>query len=98
MAPLFIAAASGEGVTELLTAAFERLEELIGAAEVVTVPATKVFRPQPRAGGVKVSREAGVYVIEAPELQRIVERVDLEQPTVSAQLGREMERLGVTLP
>lgn len=93
--PLFIAAASGEGVPELLEAAFERLEEITGAAEVTAVPAPKVFRPQPRAGGIKVSHEAGVYVIEAPELQRIVERVDLEKPTVAAQLGREMKKLGV---
>jgi GTP-binding protein len=94
--PLFIAAASGEGIAELLTAAFARLEELPGMAEVAAVAAApKVFRPQPRAGGVRINYEVGVYVIEAPELQRIVERVDLEQPTVSAQIGREMERLGV---
>lgn len=93
--PLFIAASTGEGVPELVATAFQQLEEM-GAAGGETETPPKVFRPRPRASGVRIRREGDVFVIEAPDLARIVERIDLAQPVVSAQVIREMGRLGVS--
>ena len=89
--PVFISAATGEGVSELMAQALELLSQV---ATTRKVPA-KVFRPQPKEERVRVRREEGTFVVSAPELERILARVDMSRPQVRRQVDHQLARLGV---
>lgn len=91
----FISAATREGVPELL----KRTLNLLAATEQAAPeaqPVLRVFRPQPRRERIVVRKEADAFVIDAPELERIVERADLTHPDASWELRQQLARLGVS--
>jgi len=90
--PLFISAATGEGVTHLM---IETVNMLSQVGETDKRVPRKVFRPQPRDEGVQVHKEEETFVVVSPELERIVARVDMSIPQVRWQFDRELTRLGV---
>ena len=55
----------------------------------------KVFHPRPRSATVRVQKEGDTFVVEAPELERIVAGVDLNSPEVLRQLKGQLARAGV---
>ena len=96
ISPLFIAAASGEGVPALLEGAVAMLAQVDTRREREERVVLKVFHPQPRESGVKISRDGDIFVINAPELERITARVDIRRAAVYSQVRREIDRLGIT--
>ena len=93
---LLVSAASGEGVSQLMAEAMERLGQLTAEEErggSVVPPA--VFRPQPRGGAVSVRREGDTLVVAAPQLERITALVDLTNAEVRWQLKQQLARIGV---
>jgi GTP-binding protein len=97
----FISAATGEGVRELMKAAFELLKGIPVGRESVE---PKVFHPQPKRRGTEVRNEGGVFVIDVPDIERIIMRVDMDDPTVRWQvhglllrkgIGKELEKAGI---
>ncbi len=90
--PLFISAATGEGVTQLM---IETVNMLGKVGETDRKVPRKVFKPQPRDEGVKVHKEEDTFVVVAPALERIVARVDMSSAQVRGQLDRQLTRLGV---
>jgi len=92
----FISAVTGEGVSELMMEAVKVLGQVTvergGEEEVLK----KVFHPQPRVAGVRVHKEGDIFVVVAPGLERIVDRVDMSRPVVYSQVRRELDRLGVS--
>jgi GTP-binding protein len=93
---LFISAETGEGVTELMTKVMKILSQVGKEVRVEMKSPKAVFRPQPRGTGVNVSREGEVYIVTAPELERILTRVDMDSPEVRQQLSGPLARLGVS--
>jgi GTP-binding protein len=96
ISPRFISAVTGEGVSELVAAAVKVLERVTvdrGTEEKVS---KKVFHPRPRGAKVSVRRDGGTFVVVAPELERILDRVDISRPVVYSQVRRELDRLGVS--
>ena len=94
--PLFISAATGEGVSELMAEAMEMVSQVTierGAGEKIV---RKVFRPQPRVAGPSVHKEGDTFVVVAPELERIMARTDVSSPEVRWQIRRQLTRLGVS--
>jgi GTP-binding protein len=89
---IFISAETGEGVPQLME---ETMRMLGMVGETGKRVSRKVFRPQPRAEGVRVEREEGTFVVVAPELERIIARVDMSDPQVRWQLDNQLTRLGV---
>ena len=89
---LFISAATGEGVSQLLE---ESLNMLRQAGEIEKRVSRKVFRPQPRKEGVRVHKEEDIFIVTAPEVERIIARVDMNDPQVRWQLDHQLTRLGV---
>jgi GTP-binding protein len=88
----FISAVTGEGISELMQIVMSMLKE----SEIRTQePAPKVFHPQPRRRQVMISRQDDVFVINEPELERIVARVDTTDPTVKGQVRGQMTRLHI---
>jgi len=94
--PRFISAATGEGVSELMAEAMEMVSRVaigVGGGEKMV---RKVFHPQPRVTGPSVHKEGDTFVVDAPELERIVARVDVSSPEVRRQIRRQFNRLGVS--
>ena len=88
----FVSAVTGEGIAELMQMVMGLLKE----SEVrKQEPAPIIFRPQPRHRQAMVSREGDVFVITFPELERIVARVDMTDPTVKGQVRGQMTRLHI---
>ncbi len=93
--PLFVSAATEEGVAGLMA-------ETMGVLQSVTVEGgargktpVKVFRPQPKDIGSRVHKEGDTFVVVAPELERIVAGTDVTSPGAHSQLKRQLARLGV---
>ncbi|MFC1928415.1 GTPase ObgE [Chloroflexota bacterium] len=93
---LFISAASGEGVTELLPEAMKMLRQAAAEVRASEKVPKAVFRPQPRGVVTSVHKEGDAFVVVAPELERIVARVDMTSPEVRWQIRRQLARLGVS--
>ena len=93
---LFISAATGDGVAELMAGTIKMLNEVtrLGRKDDEKIP-KKIFRPQPRGMGTSVHKEGDTFVVVAPELERIVARTDMTSPGVHRQLKRQLARLDV---
>jgi len=93
---IFISAATGEGVSELMAATMKMLNQITAEKEAGKKVARKVFHPQPKAGGASVHKEGGAFVVVAPGLERIVSRTGVASPEVRRQLKKQFTRLGVS--
>ncbi len=93
---LFASAATGEGVAEIMTEAMKMLARVAAKVKTGEKVPRQIFRPQPREVGASVRKEGDTFVVEAPELERIVARVDMTSPEVRWQLQRQLIRLGVS--
>ncbi|MFC1908744.1 GTPase ObgE [Chloroflexota bacterium] len=89
-----ISAITGEGVTELMTAATKILDSAVVEQEIGETK-TKVFRPQPRVSGISLRKEEGTFIVTAPELERLVTRDGTAGEEVRQQLQRYFARHGV---
>ena len=89
----YISAATGEGVPELMAETHRLLKSQTVVEEVKEKP-VKVFRPQPRQPGISVSKEVGVYVIAAPDLERLFAGVGATDADIRWQLNRQLKRMG----
>jgi GTP-binding protein len=88
----FISALTGEGISELM----QRINNLLKESEILMQePAPKVFHPLPRHKQVSISKDSEVFVVSEPELERIVSRVDMTDPTIQGQVLGQMTRLHV---
>ena len=93
---LFISAVTGEGVATLMAEAAKMLNQAAAEVPAGEKVARVVFRPQPRGAGASVYKEGDIFVVVAPELERIVSRVDVTSAEVRWQLQGQLVRLGVT--
>ena len=96
ISPLFVSAATGAGVPELMAETWTMLQSVttkVGAGERIP---KKVYHPRPRGLVPRVHREGDSFVVVAPGLERIVERVDLTSPGMLQQLNRQLARFGVS--
>ena len=92
---LFISAATGEGVDELVTRISSILSELPKdeVSEQGTSAARTATRPRRLPESVRV--EDGVYIIESERLERLSALADTRDQRVLLQLWREMRRTGM---
>ena len=88
----FISAFTGEGISELMQTVNDLLKE---SKILMQEPAPKVFHPLPRHKQVSISKDGDIFVISEPELERIVSRVDMEDPTIQGQVLGQMTRLHI---
>jgi len=91
----FISAATGEGVEKLMAEAMKMLEKTDESITAGKEVARAVFRPQPGGAGASVHKEGDTFVIEAPELERIVSGLDISGLEVRQQLRIPLGRYGV---
>jgi GTP-binding protein len=89
----YLSAATGRGVSALMKETLKVLKSIAGA-EVEKKP-LKVFRPQPRESGVKVTRQGEEFVISAPGLERIMGGVGVTDNELRWQLNYLLKKMGV---
>jgi len=92
----FVSAVAGRGVNELMTEALKMLRRFRLEEAAATAAPGAVFRPEPETAGAMVLREGDVFIITAPEVARIIGRVDMADPEVRRQLRGYLSRRGVT--
>jgi GTP-binding protein len=92
-APLFISAATTEGISQLMTKACEMLDSI---AAPQPVEAITVFRPQPRKERVTVSMEGEVFVVSSSRAEKLIARMDVQNPEARAYIRNQFTRIGVT--
>jgi GTP-binding protein len=90
----FVSAATGEGVDRLM-AEMATLLHRVPEREVEPVP-RRVFRPEPRAERTRVRKEGGVYIVSAPELERLITGGSLGSAELRALLKQRLTGLGIT--
>ena len=93
---LFISAATGDGVSELMAETLKMLDEVtcLRREGEDRIP-KKIFRPQPRGTGASVHKEGETFIVVAPQLERIIARTDMASHAVQQQLKRQLTRLEV---
>lgn len=92
---IFVSAVTGEGVDTVVAEAMRMLSQVAAEVQVGQKIPKTVFRPQPKDVGASVYKEGDIFVVVAPELERIVARVDMTNPEVRWQLQSQLVRLGV---
>ncbi len=94
----FLAAMTGEGVSQLMAETLKTLNKIASEGEKSkAVPqSVKVFRPRPRDGGVSVRKEGDSFVLVAPEIERIFTRGRVSASEMRWQLQKIFSRLGIT--
>jgi len=93
---LFVSAATGEGVSEVMAETIRLLKSFSAEEKAGRKIPRKVFRPQPKGVGPSVHKEGETLVVEAPELERIFARADTTSPGARWQLEGLLQRLGVS--
>jgi len=96
---LFISAATGEGVPELMAEIMKLLEQVSIEKEDGEIVPRKVFYPQPKRIDVSVHsvhKEGNTFVVVAPGVERIVARTDITSSELQRLLNRHLQRLGVS--
>ena len=93
--PLFISAATGEGVADLL----RRLLDLLSVIEVSAPPPAEVpvLRPRGRQPRVMVTKGDGLFVVEGEGPVSVVEMMGLESEEARLEVRRRLTRMGVVL-
>ena len=92
---LFVSAATGEGIPELMAETMDMLQSATGT-EAGGKILRKVFHPQPKGAASRVHKEGDTFIVVAPELERIVARTGVASPGVRWELRRQFARLGVS--
>jgi GTP-binding protein len=90
----YISAATGQGVKELMAATLDVLRARAAEEKRPELPG-KIFRPQPKEARVKVTREKGVWVINAPGLDRLFAGGGVTEGELRWQLNHQLEKYGL---
>lgn len=101
----FISAEAKEGVTELMAETAKMLQNinLQRQQQVESVP-KKIFRPQPRQARISVHKEGNIFVVLAPEFERITIRPGvsdsdaqwhIKRALLRSRVGNALEKAGV---
>ena len=95
-----ISAVSGEGVGSMMDEVVQVLSDqpsVIPPSLSVDLQETDipVIRPEPRRRGVSIYQEDGVYVVQAPGVERIAQRIDYEDWLARMQFYKHMQKTGV---
>ena len=95
-----ISAVSGEGVGSMMDEVVQVLSDqpsVIPPSLSVDLQETDipVIRPEPRRRGVSIYQEDGVYVVQAPGVERIAQRIDYDDWLARMQFYKHMQKTGV---
>ena len=93
-----ISTVSGEGTQELIAQLEKRLTTLGDKSQTQgeqVSPKIPIVIAQPRKDMPMIERDGNILIVKSSNAERLVNRVDLEDTRVQAQLMRELDRMGV---
>ena len=95
-----VSAVSGEGIGPMMDEVVQVLSELPNTIpSKLSFEATEeniaILRPEPKRRGVSISHENGVFVVQAPGVERIAQRIDYEDWLARMQFYKHMQKTGV---
>jgi GTP-binding protein len=93
---LFISAETGAGIQYLVDETRDLLEKSGNRIRAGKKVPSAVFHPQPRQTEATIKKDGDIYVVNSPDLERIITGVDMTSDEVRRQLQRPMSRYGVT--
>ena len=93
-------AVSGEGIGPMMDEVVQVLSEMPNIIpSKLSFEATEenitILRPEPKRRGVSISHENGVFVVQAPGVERIAQRIDYEDWLARMQFYKHMQKTGV---
>jgi GTP-binding protein len=95
-ASFVISAATGEGVSDLLWAAYRGLQRKAAAESVASpVPALKVYRGPATAEPFNIQPEGDGFRVGGPQLERLVAMTDMSNPEALARFQQTLDRWGL---
>lgn len=89
----FVSAATGRGVPQLMAAALEMLDRVRAEQPREQLA---VFRPEPKVERISISKQGEVFVVSAPRAERLIARIDLQNPEALAYLRGQFARMGLS--
>jgi len=90
-----ISAATGDGVQDLLWAAFRSLRRSGRAEAAKGIPVLKVYRGPSNAEAFSIEAEPGGFRVSGPQLERLLAMTDLTNPEALAHFQRTLDRWGL---
>lgn len=96
IAPIFISACEKIGLAELVKETWKLLEAA-SIRDKVIMPAvpTRVFRPKPVDRGSKVQSKGRSFILTDPSVEKLLDKLNLENPEDLEQFNRNLEKLGI---
>lgn len=93
---IFISAATGDGVDRLMAETTKVLEQVTAEAGDGKKVPPKIFHPRPRVTGRRIYKEGDVFVVVAPELERLIAGRGETVTGLHLYLRKQFNRLGVS--
>jgi GTP-binding protein len=93
--PVFISAASAIGLDELITQTRDLLKVADSRLKVTVKAPPRVFRPQPVDSSAAVRVKENTYLVNEPELDRILGNFDLDDPEEWPEFSAQLDQLGI---
>jgi GTPase len=95
--PVFISAAEGAGLAELVAETWKILEPAkLRARLAQTVPGPdKVFRPEAVDKDTRVHQQGNRFILADPELEHMLDKLDLEDPQDLREFNEALEKKGI---
>ena len=91
----FVSAETGQGVSELMAAIAGKLSDMGKSRAAIREASKKVFHPEPRERRARVVREGEIFIVQAPDLERIVAAKGVNENELRAQLLHQLARAGI---
>ena len=93
---LFISAATGQGVSQLVAETLALLKRAVVRTEVSKTVPQKVFRPKPRIDSASVYKDGDIFIVTVPGLGRLITGGGEPAPEVRQLLKKRLARLGLS--
>jgi GTPase len=93
--PVFISAATKEGVAKLMSVVWDKLQIVLQETTQEKAQPVKVFKPQPRGMRFSVRKEGNSFVVAAPELDRLVAGTGQQTPELFAHIHERLSKAGL---
>jgi GTP-binding protein len=95
LSPVFISAATGSGSKELIDETFKLLKATDFKARGSVKLPPKIFHPQAVDSDAKSQKVSSEFIVFEPELERALDKFDLEDPDQWPAFYRRLEQLGI---
>ena len=93
--PIFISAAARTGLDELVQETWTLLKSANVSMKVTLEAPAKVFHPAPVDKSAQVQRKGHSFILVDPAVERLLDKLDLEDPEDLEEFNEALEKLGI---